>query len=117
MFTRSRSLETPVVKTLPDIVVERNPTGDIVDPKADEPPTPSSPGPGSHYPGAGPHGLPIDGYGWRHHPSHKRCTAFPIDHNELNAQERCAPSGLISHFWNSDLVLRAHPQPACLANP
>ncbi|KAK5365754.1 DNA-directed RNA polymerase II core subunit [Exophiala xenobiotica] len=49
-----------------------------------EPPTPK---PGDTYTGAGPHGLPQDGVGWKNHIARKRYQNPGVDHNAINGQD------------------------------
>ena len=41
----------------------------------------------SLYPGAGPHGLPLEG--WKEHPSHMRYRTHGINHNDINIPDAC----------------------------
>lgn len=59
-------------------------------------PGPPTPTPGSTYPGAGPHGLPMDGESWRHHPANRLYQPLggnQVDHNEVNGLDGCALTG------------------------
>lgn len=45
----------------------------------------------SLYPGAGPHGIPLEGKdgGWKDHPSHMLYQTQGINHNDINIPDSC----------------------------
>jgi hypothetical protein len=84
LFSEERD-DTTVVSTL-TVEIKSTDSGPLLTPIT-EPPTPK---PGDTYTGAGPHGLPQDGVGWKNHIARKRYQNPGVDHNAINGQDRCA---------------------------
>jgi hypothetical protein len=90
IFTQTPSNEPADTGLVADVIGQSVVPTDSGPPANAEWATSPDPQPGDTYAGSGPHGLPLNGDGWRHHISHKRYIAPAVDHNALNELERCA---------------------------
>jgi hypothetical protein len=92
LFTQRTSEQTSgdnddaIVETIFGLNRPKEPESPVFSPPIIDP---LSPQPGSTYTGAGPGGLPREGRAWKQHLSHKLAISI-INHQDVNAQERCA---------------------------